>query len=229
MPPIVEGTMNVVEKPDVLVATGRSRTNLSVLHFLSAARFSRHVKGLEETHRGQEFGAFWEEILAYSTATLLTTVAALEAFANELFVDYPTVFPELRPEVMAKLWELYEQKPPLEKFEIALLLKQGQTFDRGTRPYQDVYALVRLRNGLTHFKPEWDNEQEHGRISALLSGRISVSPFFSSPEPLFPRGWASYSCTDWAMESALRFLLEFERRANLHSRLAPFVDRIRAP
>jgi len=33
------------------------------------------------------------------------------------------VFPEIKPEIMAKLWELYEQKPPLEKFEFALLLK----------------------------------------------------------------------------------------------------------
>jgi hypothetical protein len=61
-------------------------------------------------------GKFWNDIFANATATVFASVAALESYANELFIDHEKVFPELKSEVVAKLWELYEQKPPLEKF-----------------------------------------------------------------------------------------------------------------
>jgi hypothetical protein len=98
--------------------TARTRTNLSVLHLLSAAYFSRKVGELETQHDGEAFGEFWEEILAFATATALTATAGLEAYANELFVDHAENFPELRHEVMSKLWELYEQKSTLEKLAL---------------------------------------------------------------------------------------------------------------
>jgi hypothetical protein len=107
-----------------LEARVRTRTNLSVLHFLSAGTHSRAVARLERANADAEFGAFWEEILANASAAVFTGVAGLEAYANELFVDHKDVFPDFPEQVMAKLWELYEQKPPLEKFQFALLLKR---------------------------------------------------------------------------------------------------------
>ncbi len=203
--------------------------NLSVLHLLSAASFSRTAKSIEDANSGKLFGEFWEGILAQSTAAVLTAVAALEAYANELFVDYSRIFPDLRVEVMARLWELYEQKPPLEKYEFALLLKQGQALDRGASPYQDVFALIKLRNALTHFKPEWEDEQvEHSKVSAVLKGKFAPSPFLGPSEPLFPKAWASHGCASWAVRSVVEFILDFERRASLASRIAPFADRLNA-
>ncbi len=43
---------------------------------------------------GLSIGDFFEDIQANAIATVLTSVAALEAFANELFVDHGEVFPE---------------------------------------------------------------------------------------------------------------------------------------
>src|SRR6266581_4894848 len=123
--------VNVVETASMTATiTARTRSNFAILHLLSAAAFSREVGKLEQAHAGKPFGDFWEEILASATAAVFTAVAGFEAFANELFVDHATVFPELRVEVMAKLWELYEQKAILEKYEFALLLKGGTAFDR---------------------------------------------------------------------------------------------------
>lgn len=204
-----------------------SRVNLSILHMLSAASHSRRVGDLEQEHSTEDFGEFWNEIFASASAAVFTSVAALESYANELFIDHKRVFPQLRVEVMAKLWELYEQKPTLEKFEFALLLKEGPTFDRGGSPFQEVFAIMKLRNALIHFKPEWFSEQEeHAKISALLQHRATLSPFFPPSEPLFPRGWASYKTVKWVINSAVAFLLDFERRAEVDKRMGKFASRL---
>jgi hypothetical protein len=209
--------------------TARTRTNLSVLHLLSAAYFSRKIGELEALHDGEAFGGFWEEILAVATGTIFAATSGLEAYANELFVDHAENFPVLPQPVMVKLWELYEQKSTLEKFEFALLPKNGEPFDRGVAPYQNIGALIKLRNGLTHFKPEWSDEAaDHAKISSVLSARIKLSKFFPASEPLFPRGWASHSCTKWALESVVHFIEDFENRSDLPKRMAPFQERLRA-
>ncbi len=139
------------------------------------------------------------------------------------------LFPELKIEVMAKLWELYEQKPILEKFEFALLLKSAPAFDRGGSPYQDVSTIIRLRNGLMHFKPEWFSAQEeHAKLSKLLAYRATLCPFFLKSEPLFPRGWTSHATVKWVIRSSLEFMLEFEHRAGIKPRVAQFKGRFDA-
>jgi len=223
-------TVGVLEAGSATV-TGRAeiRVNLAVPHLLSAAVLCRQVGALEATNIGTEFGEFWHDILASSSGALFTAVAALESYANELFIDHPVNFPGLKVEVMAKLWELYEQKPTLEKFEFALLLKGATPFDRGGSPYQDASTIIRLRNGLIHFKPEWFSAQdEHAKLSKLLAYRATPCPFFPASEPLFPRGWTSHATVKWIIRSTLEFLLEFERRAGVTPRMAKFKDRFDA-
>jgi len=151
--PRIVAAVGTSQGQSAMLGVGDTRVNLSVPHLLSAAFFSRRLGELESENAGKQFGAFWDEIFAQSSAVVFAAVAALEAYANEMFIDHSEVFPELRDEVMAKLWELYEQKPPLEKYEFALLLKQSTQLDKGSSPYQDVAALIRLRNALTGSAP----------------------------------------------------------------------------
>jgi hypothetical protein len=207
--------------------TAAVRSNLSVTHILSAAMFSRAAGAIETANAEKAFGDFWEDIQANAIATILTSVAALEGYANELFVDHAEVFPELRLDIMTKLWELYEQKPILEKYDFALLLRQGSAFDRGAPPHQDIAALIKLRNALVHYKPEWSNEQvEHAKVSNALKNRAVKSSYFSTNDSLFPRAWVSHGTTCWAVKSVISYIYDFEQRASLKSRLAPFIDRL---
>jgi hypothetical protein len=94
-------------------------------------------------------------------------------------------------------------------------VKHGKPFDCGAKPYQDVAALIELRNGLVHFKPEWFDQQEaHAKLSKTLAKKVEPSPFLVS-EPLFPRAWAGSSCTIWAVRSVSQLMVEFERRAGI--------------
>lgn len=208
-------------------ATATFRTNFSIQHLLAAAHFSRHVAGVEQAHAGESFGAFFEEIIWFSSACVLSCCAGLEAYANELFVDRSEHFPDLRPQIADKLWELFEQKPTLDKFDMALLLKQKALLDRGSRPMQDVAALIALRNGLTHFKPEWENEQEeHAKLSQRLASKFVPSPFLVGREPLFPKRWASHGCTQWALKSCVDFLNNFESLSGVPPRATKFAARL---
>ena len=222
---VITGSLNLTLEPVTIQATGRTRVNLSVPHLLSACLFSRQVRELEEENRGRELGAFWEPILAHATANVLLTVAALESYVNELFSDHDTNFPGFRTDILVKLWASYELKCIIDKFDLALLLREAGSLDRGISPTQDVALLIRLRNALTHFKPEWfDEQQEHAKLSARLAGRFSPSVFFQG-EPIFPRGWATHGCTAWAVKSAIHFIGGFESQAGLPKRLEKFKSR----
>jgi len=208
-------------------AEGSVRSNFSIPHILAAARFSRLVAEIESENKGQPFGPFYDEILSFSTGCIFTCVASLESYANELFVDYEKNFPSMRSEIMERLWEFFEQKPLLEKFEFALLLRQAPKLDKSNHPYQDIDALIKLRNALTHFKPEWDDEQVvHSKVSARLKGRFVPSPFMGEGDPLFPKRWATHGCTKWAVSSCLDFVYEFEKLSGIEHRFTKFQDRL---
>jgi hypothetical protein len=116
---------------------------------------------------------------------------------------------------ISTLWETFEREPPLDKFDFALLLRHKPKLNRGARPCQDVALVIELRNALIHFKPEWDNEADrHRKISERLANRFTPNPLLND-QNIFPRQWATHSCTQWALEQCLAFAEEFERLAEL--------------
>jgi hypothetical protein len=141
---------------------------------LAAARFSRIVAGIETGYAGREFGDFWDEILHNSIACVFASTASLEAYANELFDDRANVFPGYSTELLDKLWETFEMKPILEKFEFALTLSGKPTLDRGAKAYQHAAAMIDLRNALTHFKR--NGRMRRSRTPNYRSGSRDCSP-----------------------------------------------------
>lgn len=207
-------------------ATGIVRTNLSIPHLLSAAFFSRKTAELEEMHKDAEFGSFWEEILANAVATVLVSVAAMEAYINEIFADRAKNFQHFSEGAMSAVWDAYETKPILDKFNFALLLKCDSSYDKGNLIYQDAVALIRLRNSITHFHPEWEHEQvDHKKLSQQLSGKIQKSIYFPN-EGLFPRAWAGHSATVWAVQTVTAFLVDFETKGGFSKKVAKFTERL---
>ena len=172
---VMQEAKDTVKIADELVAS--LRTNLAGQNMLAAARFSRRVAELEDNNRCQQFGSFWEEILHNSIASIMCCSSSLEAYANELFFDRETVFPKFSAPLLDNLWETYERKTTLEKFECALLLSEKSGIDKGATLYQDVQIVVELRNALVHFKPEWDTQADrHLKLSKKLKDKLSRVP-----------------------------------------------------
>jgi hypothetical protein len=201
----------------------RVRMNLAGPHLFAAARFCRQVRQIETRHTGDPLGNFFDEILSYSIACVLTTVAGLEAYINEVFIDHPKYFPDLQTHVMNELWKRLERQEIMEKYQVALNLLYRPAIEAGSEPYQSVLLLIRLRNALVHFKPEWPDEQvAHSKLSDSLARKFTPSPYFHTSEPVFPRRWATYDCNRWAVESTLDFVRRFEALAGFENRFDAF-------
>ena len=204
-----------------LVAEAKTQTRFALQNALAAASFHRRVAELEDNNRGQRLGSFFDEILWSATACIFCTSASLEAYANEVFEDREKHFPEHAPTVIAEIWDRIEKEPSLDKLAFALVLRNAPAFDRGSPPFQNAAALIRLRNALTHFKPEWTNSDgEHARISSKLENLFDGTPFITGDRGLFPRRWASRSCTGWAVKSLIGIVLEFEKNGGLRTNVA---------
>jgi hypothetical protein len=217
----------VTETSDTVQATATWRMNYSAPNLTSAAMFSRRVGEIEAAHLGRELGAFWEDILAHATACIFLSVAGLESYANEVFVDRHKHFPGQAEDFLRMLWSTFKEKSVLEKFDLALLLRGNSPLEKGTEPVQSVQALVRLRNALIHFKPEWENEQDaHQKLSTQLCRYFNRSVFLASDAGLFPRAWACHECTQWAVIAVLRLIEHFEERAGLPANMGDLSRRL---
>lgn len=222
----VHGAAQILESGDATAACSASvRHNFSVLHLLSAARFSQQLRELEQIHAGETWGPFSEEIFACASATVMLAVAALEAYANEFFKERTKLFSGVGTSA-DDARNKYRRMSPLERYKYASELLDFEFPALGSPLCQQIKALIELRNGLTHFKPEWDTERvSHAKVEELLRGKIDRSPFLPPTESLFPLGWVSHNCAAWAVRSTVRFILEFERLSGVEGRLETFGDR----
>ena len=209
----VDNTVSAISSVTVHAAV---RTNLALQHLLGAARFTRVALQVEKANAGNQFGPFFEELIHLTIAAVMLSVASLEAFANELFADSTKNFPSVSKELLDTVWELAEQRPFMEKYDLALKLNAAAPFDKGQQVYQNVDALVHLRNALMHFKPEWNDAQvKHKKLSSRLQNKFQPSQFLPASEPLFPKGCMSHGCAEWAVKSVVDFLTDFQSRINM--------------
>ena len=208
-----------------VMGSGTGRINLSVNHLIAASTFSRNVKEIETLHKNEPLGNFYEDILSNSIATIYCSVASIEAYVNEvLMFDNRLQSPEVKD--CAK--ELTKKTRILEKYDKCFRLLQSNSFPKGKSPHQDVQILISLRNVLTHFIPEWENQQKaHDKLSKDLRAKIRpLSPFFSNTYPIFPKAWATHSCTLWAVQSSYSFTELFEDIAGIQKRIKMFYSRV---
>lgn len=202
---------------------------------IAATLFSRKCGELEThppapTQVEQERGLKWSEAAqrehrSCAVASILASVAFLDASVNELFAsakhyNLREVGASLQPSDRAALTaaaEMLSANRLLDRFQLALLLLGRPPFDIGTEPYQDAALLVRLRNGLVHYTPQFrPGASSEPTVSAearwlrgLESKRFSANPFTGEANPFFPDRCLGHGCTTWAWNAALIFCDSF--------------------
>lgn len=201
-------------------ATARLIANFALQHLKAATTFSNHVVDLETKHIDEPFGAFFEDIRSYASACFLSTVASLEALINEFFIAHNG---KLRSQIVdfeAAFWDKggIERKPILCKYQRALRMLSFPEIDTLSSTYQDVQALIGLRNTLIHYKPTWDpDRKDKADLIEVLNGRFPLSPFLGESADFVSMRCMSAGCTRWAVSSTLTFMQDFHQRANLDS------------
>lgn len=209
--------------------TARTRVNFAIIHLLTAKHFALCVNKLEATYIGKEYGEFFTEITSYVSSTIVMSVAGLEAYINELFADYQHHYPKEYHTLIEEIWETIEEQSILEKYRIALALK-GEKLEAGGKLYQNTNILIKMRNALIHFKPEWEDEKKaHQKIDKDIAGRFKPSPFLLNKRLSFPQNCMSYSCAKWAVISSIEFVKDFEDRFGIKSKIDPFLKKSELP
>lgn len=141
-----------------------SRVYLSMLHIQSAALFARRSGQIEKDSDSNSSSAYLTECWGHVTASIFHAVAFLEATINEFFADACEEPSENRLDSNTKalMADMWKQGIPQtsrygisEKFDIALTLARRPIFDAGSPPAQDIQLVVKLRNRLVHYEPEW--------------------------------------------------------------------------
>ena len=53
-----------------------------------------------------------------------------------------------------------------DKYRLALVIRANKRLDRGATPARNADALIKLRNAVVHFRPEWFEENgKHEKLS----------------------------------------------------------------
>lgn len=203
-----------------------TRTYMSLHHIQAAALFSRKASVIEAAFDGTYNAGALADHRSFVVGAVMSATAFLEAGINELFADasehtdshFKGVDQDIGA-VMAAMWSLGIPRTAryrvLEKYEIALALARRSPFDRGIRPYQDVDALICLRNTLVHYEPEWipsdatRAEYEVHHLEKVLRSRFPLNPLMAGGNPFWPDKCLSRGCATWAVESALQFTADF--------------------
>jgi hypothetical protein len=204
-------------------------SQFAVQHLMAAANFSRQCGEIEQEHLGQELGNFYNEQIACTSATILLCVAALESNINEYLFDASRLFPQFDAEQSKVMVELLERLPILDKYEKVLYLKKCDPFNKGEILSQNVSLIIRLRNELVHFHPEWHHEQEeHKKLGSQLSGKFELSPFIQeSGSVIFPQRIVGHGCTKWAVNSTLEFMTAFDSKIGFQGKFERFLERMK--
>ena len=209
-----------------LSATASVKTNFSGHHMLSAAHFARQSAIIEKNCKDGITDELRAEHRAYVTGAIIVSVASLEATINEVFIsaiDNDNLFKDFDPtipKVLAEFWtwDIVERSSILEKYRCVIAVANKEAFDRGNSPYQEVNDLIKLRNALVHYKPEWDTDlKNHKKIEdrlekRWLKTRINPNPFAHENDAFFPKKCLGHGCAEWAVKSSIKFIEDFYNR-----------------
>ena len=203
------------------------RTYFSNQHLLSTAIFLVQIKELEKSLKTQYDDDTLITHRALCTSAILSATAFLEASINELFMDSQDNrtgiirdLPDEKVTILSRMWGLGVPKTAsyslIDKYQIALSLLNKDKIDLSCDPAQSVSLLIKLRNSLTHYEPEWvptkasdSYSAQQQRMERLLKGRFQLNEFTGIDNPFFPDKCLSYGLVAWAIKNVLDFIDTF--------------------
>lgn len=206
-------------------ARARMRAYFSSYHLWAAMDFASKSNVIESAHSGPP--RFDIEHRALVIASVVEAAAFLESAINELYVDcledHSSYIKALSVPVIAALraqWTDWHKngraaQPTLEKFDAALRCAGIAPFNHGTAPYQGAYDVLRLRNALVHYTPEWVPSDKPHRFDALRSRFQENALMRNAGNAYFPDKCLGAGCANWCITSALAFADNFHAQLRL--------------
>jgi hypothetical protein len=209
---------------------GRTKHSFSSQHLYAARYFANRAHEIENS---KLFDQTLNNIhRAYVVGAIISIVACLESSINELYLDAVNgilVFkddqePYIRSDhkinkTIALYWEdgEIESKSIKLKYQTVLLIINGEICDKGSQPFQDFDNLLKLRNSLVHYKPEWHDERtDHQKLKERLASKFQSNPFGRGSALWFPHQCLGSGCALWAVTVGEEFLKDFFSKIGIH-------------
>ena len=203
------------------------RSALAFHHLAAAATFAKRCRELERTCGEEPSPEVVLEHRSYVLGAVSSSVGYLESCVNEVFGNcaeeykMDLVLGSRQTEMLGKVWRIHgcSRLSTLAKYALALTVLSKKPIEAADRVFQSTSLLIRLRNWLIHFEPEWaqaldedEEPRESHRLAKTLKGKFALNPFRKSCEFEFPDRYLSAGCAEWAGDTALDFTDEFFRR-----------------
>ena len=205
----------IIHTPTVLM-----RVYYSSYHLWGAQHFALLAGEIEDAHGGRS--TFDIKHRAYVTNSLLSSAAFMEAAVNELYQDafdehssYLSPLSQETRNLLADFWAMTEKENKatislLDKYQLALRFCGKETLSKGESPYQEVDSIVKIRNALTHYKPQSLGGDNVHRLEGRLRDKFQENKLMSdSNNPYFPDKLLGRGCANWAVASARTFTDKF--------------------
>jgi hypothetical protein len=142
--------------------------NAGVLYNIAKGAYERTKSAETDTTRGQNDAA----------VALLFSAATLEAFIMELALHAESgadLCPQPSPLLFLShvLKETEASRGSIRlKYLLAKSILSGQSYDQGSKPYQDFNLLFNIRDAIVHLKPEQIKPRTHKIVAALSSMKL---------------------------------------------------------
>lgn len=208
----------------------KMRYQFSLHYMMAACRFATQLKKLELESKDKEFGESFDEILHLAMAVTMMSVAALEAYYNELtFEGQILISHGVNKDYANCFVEKIERKPTLDKYSEIYEIIKSQKLNKEECWWPHTKTLINVRDKLIHFCPEWYGEEgKHVKLSEELKEikTIKSSPILANEKHLFPLAWASYSYCLWVLKTTRNFISEYHRLLGKPSEWEQFNEKL---
>jgi hypothetical protein len=228
------GHIGAVAPATELSVTVRLRADQSVAHLRGAALFAGECRPLEEEYTWPAASEVLLRHGAFASAAVMLAVAAVEAFANELYADALVGFSSSVPDIrrysqsIPVVWDTVERAPLVRKLDWMLQMVRVDPLPSAVDPAQSVTLLIRLRNCLVHYKTEWtDDALQSERLESQLLGRFPNNTLSTAGQQYFPYRCLGYGAGCWAVETVLAYVRAYCARLAVPFRFEPVEEEIR--
>lgn len=171
-----------------------------------------------ETIKGDAQKGKYVDLVRYralAISTVFSAVAFLETTINELYAESADdTLGVVRGLNRIDRLALARAKPLvlehrgisiLEKFQMALILAHRPEMDRGAQPFQDADIVIKLRNELLHYAPEWTGVKPD-RFVLMLRNKFALSPMEADGiGPEYLDRYIGLGLAHWAFDTSLEF------------------------
>lgn len=207
----------------------KQRPNFTVFHLNSAELNRKIAFNIEKKYNQIKPPTnILQNYISHISSAIISSVAALESKINEYIVDNEDKIKKKSLDLDDNFYCQFRIKKNRKKGKNILsqiksitsaivkykIINQIIHKDTKIEPNieEKIKLIIRIRNALIHFTPEWDNDLDmHKKIEKAVENHFRLCPFYSKETMFFPYRCLSDSCAEWAITTSKDFIENFQR------------------